>query len=89
MNCFGVFRAPGWPETDSPRKTIASSGVETQIRALETPFVAIFRFWNQKKLGTKVFGVFIPWAPPRAQNTKNIGLGPWFCAELSKIKVLE
>merc|ERR1712035_172544 len=78
---FGAFRAPGWPETDSPRKTIASSGVETQIRALETPFVAIFRFWNQKKLGTKVFGVFIPWAPPKAQNTKDLGLGPWFCAE--------
>ena len=77
----GPPRAPGWPETDSPRKTIASSGVETQIRALETPFVAIFRFWNQKQLGTKVFGGFIPWAPPKAQNTENLGLGPWCCAE--------
>ena len=41
---FGAFRAPGWPETDSPRKMIASSGVETEIRALGTRFVAIFRF---------------------------------------------
>ena len=41
---FGPPRAPGWPETDSPRKMIASSGVETEIRALGTRFVAIFRF---------------------------------------------
>ena len=41
---FGPPRAPGWPETDSPRKMIASSGVETRIRALGTRFVAIFRF---------------------------------------------
>ena len=40
----GPPRAPGWPETDSPRKMIASSGVGTQIRALGTRFVAIFRF---------------------------------------------
>ena len=42
--CFGAFRAPGWPETDSPRKIITKSGVETRIRALGTRFVAIFRF---------------------------------------------
>ena len=36
-------RAPGWPETDSPRKMIANSGVETRSRALGTRFVAIFR----------------------------------------------
>ena len=36
--------APGWPETDSPRKMIASSGVEIEIRATGTPFAAIFRF---------------------------------------------
>ena len=41
---FGAFRAPGWPETDSPRKIITKSGVETRIRALGTRFVAIFRF---------------------------------------------
>ena len=40
----GAFRAPGWPETDSPRKIITKSGVETRIRALGTRFVAIFRF---------------------------------------------
>ena len=44
LDFFGAFRAPGWPETDSPRKMIASSGVETEIRALGTRFVAIFRF---------------------------------------------
>ena len=44
MDFFGAFRAPGWPETDSPRKMIASSGVETEIRALGARFVAIFRF---------------------------------------------
>ena len=37
-------RAPGWPETDSPRKMKARSGVHTQVRALGTRFVAIFRF---------------------------------------------
>ena len=41
---FGAFRAPGWPETDSPRKIITKSGVETRIRALGARFVAIFRF---------------------------------------------
>ena len=41
---FWAFRAPGWPETDSPRKIITKSGVETRIRALGTRFVAIFRF---------------------------------------------
>ena len=41
---FGLPRAPGWPETDSPRSMMASSGVETEIRALGTRFVAIFRF---------------------------------------------
>ena len=40
----GPPRAPGWPETDSPRKTIANSGVGTQIRALGAHFVAIFVF---------------------------------------------
>ena len=50
-NCSGRLsrlfwppRAPGWPETDSPRKTIASSGVETRIRALGTRFVAVVPF---------------------------------------------
>ena len=38
--------APGWPETDSPRKMMASSGVETKIGALGNRFVAIFRFWK-------------------------------------------
>merc|ERR1712243_424003 len=50
---FGNFcwppRAPGWPETDSPRKTIANSRVETRIRALRTHFVAIFRFAGEAK----------------------------------------
>ena len=41
---FGPPRAPGWPETDSPRKIITKSGVETRIRALGARFVAIFRF---------------------------------------------
>ena len=41
--------APGWPETDSPRKTIANSGVETRIRALGTHFVAIFRLYVKAK----------------------------------------
>ena len=41
---FGAFRAPAWPETDSPRKIITKSGVETRIRALGTRFVALFRF---------------------------------------------
>ena len=40
----GHPRAPGRPETDSPRNMIANSGVGTQIRALGTRFVAIFRF---------------------------------------------
>ena len=49
-NCSGRLsrlfwppRAPGWPETDSPRKMIANSGVETKIGALGTRFVATFR----------------------------------------------
>ena len=46
---FGPPRAPGWPETDSPRKMMASSGVDIQIRALRTRFVAIFRFWKNWK----------------------------------------
>ena len=37
-------RAPGGPETDSPRKIITKSGVETRTRALGTRVVAIFRF---------------------------------------------
>ena len=41
---FGAFRAPGWPETDSPRKVITKSGVEVRIRALGTRFVAFFLF---------------------------------------------
>ena len=45
---FSIFvgppRALEWPETDSPRKMIANSGVETRIRALGTRFVATFRF---------------------------------------------
>ena len=41
---FGAPLAPGWPETDSPRKMMANSGVHTQIRALGTRFVAIFVF---------------------------------------------
>ena len=45
---FGPPWAPGWPETDSPRKMMASSGVETEIRALGTRFVAIFRFAGVK-----------------------------------------
>ena len=48
---FWIFwppRVPGWPETDSPRKMMASSGVETEIRALGTRFVAIFRFAGVK-----------------------------------------
>ena len=45
MSCFFLPpRAPGWPETDSPRKMVANSGVDTQIRALGTRVVAIFRF---------------------------------------------
>ena len=46
---FGPPWAPGWPETDSPRKMIANSGVETEIRALGTRFVAIFRFAGEAK----------------------------------------
>ena len=41
---FGPPWVPGWPETDSLRKIITKSGVETRIRALGTRFVAIFRF---------------------------------------------
>ena len=41
---FWPPRAPGWPETDSPRNMIANSRVDTQIRAPGTRFVAIFRF---------------------------------------------
>ena len=36
--------APGWPETDSPRKMIANSWIETEIRVLGLRFVAIFCF---------------------------------------------
>ena len=43
---FGAFWAPGWPETDSPRKIITKSGVETRIRALGIRFVTFFRFWK-------------------------------------------
>ena len=39
-------RAAGWPETDSPRKMIASSGVETKVGASGIAFVAIFRCWK-------------------------------------------
>ena len=45
--CSGLFRppwAPGWPETESLLKVIANSGVDIQIQALGTHFVAIFRF---------------------------------------------
>ena len=41
---FGPPWVPGRPETDSLRKIITKSGVETRIRALGTRFVAIFRF---------------------------------------------
>ena len=45
---FGVFWAApgagGWPETDAPRTTIATSRVGTEIRARGTRFVATFRF---------------------------------------------
>ena len=53
MDFFGAFRAPGWPETDSPRKMIASSGVETEIRALGTRFVAIVVFENDTRKNGK------------------------------------
>ena len=43
----GPPRALGWPETDSPRKTIADSGVEIQIHALRDRFVAMFCFENE------------------------------------------
>ena len=43
MKKFGAFRAPGWPDTDSPRKIITKSGVETRSRALGTRFAASFR----------------------------------------------
>ena len=46
LGLFGPPWAPGWPETDSPRKMVGTSGVETRIRALGTPFVTIFRFWK-------------------------------------------
>ena len=52
MDFFGAFRAPGWPETDSPRKMIASSGVETEIRALGACFMAIFRVAGESKRRT-------------------------------------
>ena len=41
-----MFMCFVWLETDSPRKMIASSGVETRIGALGTRFVAIFRLSN-------------------------------------------
>ena len=37
---FGPPRAPGWPDTDSPRKATASSGVAARIRAPGTRVVA-------------------------------------------------
>ena len=46
---FGPPWAPGWPETDSPRKMMANSGVDTRIRALGTRFVAIFRLYVKAK----------------------------------------
>ena len=39
----GPPKAPGWAGTDSPRKLLHENGVETQIRALGTRFVAMFR----------------------------------------------
>ena len=41
---FWASRAPGWPETDSPRKAIAGSRVETRIRALGNHSVVMFGF---------------------------------------------
>ena len=41
---FWASRAPGWPETDSPRKVIAGSRVETRIRALGNHSVVMFGF---------------------------------------------
>ena len=38
---LGPPPAPGWPETESPRKTVANSGVETQLGALGTHVVVV------------------------------------------------
>ena len=65
MWLFGPPRAPGWPETDSPRKLRADSRVETRIRALGTRFVAIFRGW-------KTFGA--PPLPDPLGTTKSSGI---------------
>ena len=46
LGVLGRPRAPGWPETDSPRHMTTSSGFETKIRALGSGFVAIFRVWK-------------------------------------------
>ena len=51
------------PKTDSPRKMIASSGVETGIRALGTHVVVIFRFSLGNKMPGKTLslsGFFFP-----------------------------
>ena len=45
----GPPQALGWPETDSPRKMMASSGVEIEIGALGTRFVATFRLYVKAK----------------------------------------
>ena len=50
--------APGWPETDSPRNMMATSGVETKIRAVGTRFVVIFHFWET------IWSTTLPPCPP-------------------------
>ena len=91
LDFFEIFRVIFWIFLASPGPGVAGNGFSaknhSQFRGRDAnpcpgdPFRGDFPFLEQKKLGTKVFGVFIPWAPPRAQNTKNLGLGPWFCAE--------
>ena len=64
----GPPRAPGWPETDSPRKTIAPDAPETQIRALGAHFVAIFRFSVGAKCVGKTLSLSVFFVPEISRN---------------------
>ena len=98
LDFLEIFRVIFWIFLASPGPGVAGNGFSaknhSQFRGRdanpcpEDPFRGDFPFLEQKKLGTKVFGVFIPWAPPRAQNSENLGLGPWFFAERCHVSVL-
>ena len=80
---FSVFlgqpRAPGWPETDSPRKMMQNSRIETEIRGLGTRFAAVQSFdkkrvrTNLQTYGLQNHGLAISdTPPPRKRKTKEI-----------------